>query len=47
MTISLVPRTVFDTLKGAQSVSPSKGFVKPHSQVKIKLCKSQTVILVF
>ena len=34
MTESLVPKIVFDTLKGTQSVVPPKDFVKPHSHVK-------------
>lgn len=46
MTISLAPKTVFDTSKGAQSVAPSKDYIKPHNQVKIKLYKSWTVIFV-
>lgn len=40
MTTSLAPKTVFDTSKGAQSVAPSKDYIKPHNQVKIKLYKS-------
>lgn len=47
MTISLAPKTIFDTSKGAQdtskgaqSVAPAKDYIKPHNQVKIKLYKS-------
>lgn len=47
MTVSLAPRIVLDTLKDALSVATSKEYIKPHSQVKIKLYKSQTVILLF
>lgn len=40
MTISLAPETVFDRSKGAQTVAPSKDYIKPHNQVKIKLYKT-------